>query len=65
MDVQQFLAQFHFASMAECRRVVVGNHVKIDGCTIKHDDLHKPISEFAKVGSILQIGKKLRGRASP
>lgn len=60
MDVQQFLAQFHFASITDSMRFVLGNHVKIDGYTIKHDDLHKPISEFAKADSILCIGKKFR-----
>lgn len=60
MDLQQFLVQFSFVSMAECRRMVIGGHVKIDGRTIRHTDLVKSVSEFARVGSSVTIGKRLK-----
>lgn len=60
MDVIQFLAQFSFVSVAECRRMVIGRHVTIDGKQVTYDDLSKPVDGIAKVGSIVTIGKRLK-----
>jgi len=65
MDVVQFLVQFSFVSMAECRRMVIGRHVTIDGRLITYNDLSKPIDGIAKVGSIVTIGKRLKHEVRP
>lgn len=59
MDLQRFLSQFSFVSTAECRRMVIAGCVTIDGRIIRHADLNKPASVFAKVGSVVKIGKRL------
>ncbi len=60
MNLQQFLSQFSFVSMAECRRSVIGGHVAIDGRVIGYADLVKPAAEFSRVGSVVTIGKRLK-----
>lgn len=60
MNLEQFLNQFSFVSMAECRRSIIGGHVAIDGRIIRYADLDKPATDFAKVGSVVTIGKRLK-----
>lgn len=55
--LEQFLIQFHFITMAECRRVVIQNGVRINDYVVKLSDLHKDC-EYIKAGDQLKIGKK-------
>ena len=55
--LEQFLSQFYFITMAECRRVVIQNSVRINDYVVKLSDLRNNC-EYIKVGDQLKIGKK-------
>jgi len=53
--LEQFLSQFYFISMEECRRVVIKNGVMINDYVVKLSDLDKNCCEYVKTGDQLKI----------
>lgn len=57
MKVEQFLNQFHFTSMAEARRVIRQQAVRVNDVILSTADLEKDANQVFKVGDTIKIGR--------
>jgi len=64
MTVEQFLSQFHFASMSESRRFVTQGAVKINQTILKPSDMIRQAKDVLKEGDTIVIGKHKTYRVS-